>query len=259
MLQELLRALDANSFSEQTVDEIWRVTSAVLLLGNVKMPGKQPNDYVEEFDAQNKEIIKEVSELLQCDADLLEFSLKTYYQRMPKRAPAACPFQRRQAEQARDALARTLYNDMFESIVEIFSNRLKPETESKDTYMGVLDIFGFEFVHKDALVPGSVVNSFEQFCINLCNEKLQNHFVGCVFNTEILNYRSEGLNITTDDFDFLPNDQTVDLLQGRARDSSVLQILDQDSQNKLQSGVKGDDEFQTHLERRFNETKNLDD
>jgi len=38
-----------------------------------------------------------------------------------------------------------------------------------------------------------VVNSFGQFCINLTNEKLQNHFVNCVFTLEIAQYQAEGL------------------------------------------------------------------
>ena len=48
--------------------------------------------------------------------------------------------------------------------------------------MGVLDIFGFEFVEEERLNPRErIVNSFEQFCINLCNEQLQNQFIEVVF------------------------------------------------------------------------------
>ena len=55
-----------------------------------------------------------------------------------------------------DAVARTLYNDMFESIIEQFSDRLRPSSADKDTFLGVLDIFGFEFIDSGDLIPGKV-------------------------------------------------------------------------------------------------------
>eukprot|EP00656_Telonema_subtile_P042724 TRINITY_DN4855_c0_g1_i12.p1 TRINITY_DN4855_c0_g1~~TRINITY_DN4855_c0_g1_i12.p1 ORF type:complete len:707 (-),score=167.75 TRINITY_DN4855_c0_g1_i12:1651-3771(-) len=243
---KLMKALQKNNFTEQTIDEIWKITSACLLLGNITFEGEL-GDYAKILPASEDAMAKACA-LLEMDASLLEFGLKHKVVQAGGK-PVKQNTNKRQALALRDALARTLYNDLFEGIVQQFSDRLRPKSESKDTWLGVLDIFGFEFVEQSQLVPGKVVNSFEQFCINLCNEKLQKHFVECVFGSEILNYKDQGLKITEDEFEFIPNTKTVDMLQSLAKDGSVLTILDGVCENPMARDAKGDDMFQATLYR----------
>lgn len=94
------------------------------------------------------------------------------------------PLKTNEAYNARDALAKTLYSRLFDYIVTNI-NKSVPFGPSSH-FIGILDIAGFEHF---------TVNSFEQFCINYCNEKLQNLFNDKILKHEQELYRREGLNL----------------------------------------------------------------
>jgi len=60
---------------------------------------------------------------------------------------------------------------MFDWLVKRINVSIE-STKKHSSFIGVLDIYGFEFFES---------NSFEQFCINYANEKLQQHFNQYVF------------------------------------------------------------------------------
>ena len=68
---------------------------------------------------------------------------------------------------ARDSLAKNLYSRLFDWIVNIINSTLSSSSSSHSSFIGVLDIYGFEVFQE---------NNFEQFCINYANEKLQQQF-----------------------------------------------------------------------------------
>lgn len=75
------------------------------------------------------------------------------------------PLEKDEAIKARDALAKSIYERMFTWLVHRLNRSLQPsEASSKNVVLGILDIYGFEIFK---------TNSFEQLCINYCNEKLQ--------------------------------------------------------------------------------------
>jgi len=88
------------------------------------------------------------------------------------------PLAPEEAYHARDALAKALYDRVFSYLVHHINASIDTgavEGESRRTVMGVLDIYGFEIFG---------VNGFEQFCINYCNEKLQQLFIELVLKRE---------------------------------------------------------------------------
>jgi myosin I len=68
-----------------------------------------------------------------------------------------------QATAVRDALAKAIYDKLFDWIVQRVNASMRARGQVANT-IGILDIYGFEIFE---------TNSFEQLCINYVNEKLQ--------------------------------------------------------------------------------------
>ncbi len=82
----------------------------------------------------------------------------------------------------KDTFVQILYSLIFDFIVLKINNVL---SNTSFNFIGILDIFGFE-VFKS--------NGFEQLCINYTNEKLQNLFNTFIFEVEQQEYEKEGIN-----------------------------------------------------------------
>merc|ERR1719333_5500 len=82
-------------------------------------------------------------------------------------------------------IARAVYERSFRLVVDKCNETLCDPTMKKVTYIGVLDIAGFEIFD---------YNGFEQICINYVNEKLQQFFNQHMFTLEQEMYVKEGLD-----------------------------------------------------------------
>ena len=112
---------------------------------------------------------------------------------------------------ARDALAKAMYSGIFDAVVEQLNKAMTPPEELKKRLtLGILDIYGFE-IFED--------NSFEQFCINWCNEKLQQYFIELTLKMEQEEYEREG--IEWQQIDFFNNQVIVDLIEQPAAKAGV--------------------------------------
>merc|ERR1711892_1258560 len=88
-------------------------------------------------------------------------------------------------------IARGIYEKSFRLVVEKCNETLCDPSMKKVTYIGVLDIAGFEIFD---------YNGFEQICINYVNEKLQQFFNQHMFTLEQEEYVREGLDWANVDF-----------------------------------------------------------
>jgi len=85
------------------------------------------------------------------------------------------PFRPSEASDNRHSMSQYLYMKIFNYLVSFINGRINREIQSTATFIGLLDIFGFENFTK---------NSFEQLCINYSNEKLQGYFNEYIFRVE---------------------------------------------------------------------------
>uniref|UniRef100_A0A3B4DHJ2 Myosin VC n=1 Tax=Pygocentrus nattereri TaxID=42514 RepID=A0A3B4DHJ2_PYGNA len=123
------------------------------------------------------------------------------------------PQPRERAINARDALAKHLYAYLFDCVIHKINQSLRVPGK-QHSFIGVLDIYGFETFD---------VNSFEQFCINYANEKLQQQFNLHVFKLEQEEYMKEDIPWTL--IDFYDNQPVIDLIEAKM---GILDLLDEE-------------------------------
>ncbi|NXW59659.1 MYO5B protein, partial [Eurystomus gularis] len=143
------------------------------------------------------------------------------------------PLSRQQALDSRDALAKYMYGRVFRWMVRRV-NRALQSPEGHHTSIGILDIYGFEMFE---------LNSFEQFCINYANEKLQHLFNLHVFKLEQEEYVTEEIPWVF--IDFCDNQPCIELIEGRL---GILDLLNEEC--KMPQGNDGSwaqKLYQTHL------------
>lgn len=118
-----------------------------------------------------------------------------------------------QAQASRDALSKHIYAELFNWIVIVINKALVSDIP-RHKFIGVLDIYGFETFEK---------NSFEQFCINYANEKLQQQFNLHVFKLEQEEYIREEIEWKM--IDFYDNQPCIDLIETKL---GILDLLDEE-------------------------------
>ncbi|XP_077354628.1 unconventional myosin-Vb isoform X2 [Festucalex cinctus] len=189
---------------------IFKVLAAILHLGNVEINAERDGEscHISSADAH----LSHFCRLLGLEAGQMEHWLchrklatatETYVKSMPAK----------QAANARHALAKHIYARLFDWIVAHINVALRAATK-QHSFIGVLDIYGFETFE---------VNSFEQFCINYANEKLQQQFNSHVFKLEQEEYMKEEIPWTL--IDFHDNQPCIDLIEARL---GVLDLLDEE-------------------------------
>ncbi|XP_044391911.1 myosin-6 isoform X1 [Triticum aestivum] len=209
---ETRRAMGIVGMSNEEQDAIFKVVAAILHLGNVEFGEGKEEDSSAPKDEKSQFHLKTAAELFMCDAKGLEESLckrvmATRGESITKNLDA------KGAALSRDALSRIVYSRLFDWLVNKINSSIGQDPDSK-ILIGVLDIYGFESFK---------TNSFEQFCINLTNEKLQQHFNQHVFKMEQEEYTKEEIDWSY--IQFVDNQEILDLIEKKP--GGIIALLDE--------------------------------
>ncbi|XP_063808512.1 unconventional myosin-Ia isoform X2 [Pseudophryne corroboree] len=227
-------AMKIIGFSDAEVTSILEIVAVVLKLGNIEIKGQfQANGMASCYITDAKDI-KEISTIIGLDASTLEsaFSVRTVEARQEK---VVTTLNVSQGTYARDALAKNMYDRLFSWLVQRINESIKVSEFQGRKVMGVLDIYGFEILED---------NSFEQFIINYCNEKLQQIFIQMTLKEEQEEYEREGIewrNIT-----FFDNEIICNLIENNT--NGILAVLDEEC---LCPGNVSDATFLSKLGQKF--------
>nr|XP_023024555.1 myosin-IA isoform X1 [Leptinotarsa decemlineata] len=210
--RDVTSSLDTLQFRKEDHDTLWRVVAAILHLGNI------------EFVNDEEKLVLKKSKCVDYVADLLQVRKNELETALCERVIAARGDIMRkehtetEASFGRDAFAKAVYDRLFTWIVDKINKAISVDQSSQRSYyksslIGVLDIYGFEIFDN---------NSFEQFCINYCNEKLQQLFIELVLKQEQEEYNREGIAWTN--IEYFNNQIICDLVE--APHQGIISIMD---------------------------------
>ena len=210
--------------------EIFRILTALLHIGNVKIAATRTDSSLSPTEPS----LVMACKILGVEAnDFAKWTVKK--QLITRGEKIVSNLTQQQATVVRDSVAKFIYSCLFDWLVETINASLATDlavTQVK-SFIGVLDIYGFEHFAK---------NSFEQFCINYANEKLQQEFNQHVFKLEQEEYIREKIDWTF--INFSDNQPCIDLIEGKL---GVLSLLDEESRLPMGS----DESFVTKLHHNF--------
>ncbi|XP_044275440.1 unconventional myosin-Ig-like isoform X1 [Varanus komodoensis] len=212
--QAVANAMKVIGFTSDEMASIYKILAAILHLGNVTFVATE-----DDMEVEDSQLLSHLAELTSTEPESLR---KTLLHRTVA-AGGGEVIQKRhstnEANYARDACAKAIYERLFCWIVARINAVIEVKDydariHGKNTVIGVLDIYGFEIFDN---------NSFEQFCINYCNEKLQQLFIELILRQEQAEYQREG--IRWQHIEYFNNQIIVDLVEEAHK--GIIAILDE--------------------------------
>ncbi|XP_062507434.1 myosin-11-like isoform X2 [Corticium candelabrum] len=205
-------AMDIMHFTHDEIDSICKTISALLHVGNFVFKQERNSDQAVLPDNTSAQKVCHLLGIPVTDFTkaLLKPKVKVGREVVTKAQ------NKEQVEFAIEAISKALYERLFKWVVGKINKVLDRTRRQGASFIGILDIAGFEIFQ---------FNSFEQFCINYTNEKLQQLFNHHMFILEQEEYRREGIEWDFIDFG-LDLQPCIDLIEKHPM--GILPLLDEE-------------------------------
>ncbi|XP_020211927.1 myosin-1 [Cajanus cajan] len=242
--QIVKEALDVVHISKGDQENVFAMLAAVLWLGNISFTVVDNENHVQ---AVEDEGLFTVAKLIGCEVEDLKLTLSTRKMKVGN-DNIVQKLTLSQAIDARDALAKSIYACLFDWLVEQINKSLAVGKRRTGRSISILDIYGFESFNR---------NSFEQFCINYANERLQQHFNRHLFKLEQEEYIQDGIDWAKVEFE--DNQDCLNLFEKKPL--GLLSLIDEESTfpngtdltfaNKLKQHLNSNSCFKGEREKAF--------
>uniref|UniRef100_A0A803MH59 Myosin motor domain-containing protein n=1 Tax=Chenopodium quinoa TaxID=63459 RepID=A0A803MH59_CHEQI len=231
---KLQEALDIVRINTEDQERMFAVLTAILWLGNISF---QVIDYENHIEVMAGEALTAAARLMGCTEQDLMLVLSTRKIQAGK-DNIAKRLTLQQATDTRDALAKFVYARLFDWLLDQLNKSLEVGNMRTGWSINILDIYGFESFQK---------NSFEQFCINYANERLQQHFNRHLFKLEQEDYEANGIDWTKVDFE--DNQECLNLFEKKPL--GLLSLLDEESNFPKATDLSFANKLEEHLNSNF--------
>ncbi|XP_025851861.2 unconventional myosin-XIX isoform X1 [Vulpes vulpes] len=217
-----------------TQNNIFQVLAGLLHLGNIRFADSEDEAQPCQLMGDAKCSIRTSASLLQLPEDPLLETLQIRTIRAGRQQQVfRKPCSRAECDTRRDCLAKLVYARLFDWLVSVINSSICADPDSWTTFIGLLDVYGFESFPN---------NSLEQLCINYANEKLQQHFVAHYLKAQQEEYTVEGLEWSF--VNYQDNQTCLDLIEGSP--ISICSLINEECRLNRPSSAA---QLQTRIER----------
>lgn len=139
---DMKNSMNILKFSSADQNTVFRIVAGVLHFGNVKFKVEKRSTEEDASSVLNTDVLAHAAAMWGCDAEMMLKFLTS--RNIGTREVILVAYNINQAQDARDAMVKRVYAELFQYLVDKINKELSLSGAHRHKFIGVLDIFGFE-------------------------------------------------------------------------------------------------------------------